>query len=62
MKKPKCKLIGKNGNIFNLMAIAGKTLSESGLKKEEKKMVERIWKSDSYMEALGIIEEYVDIE
>ena len=59
MMKPKCKLIGKNGNIFNLMALAAKTLKEAGL--DETEMLKRVMSSNSYMEALGIISEYVEI-
>ena len=34
--KPKCKLIGEDGNIFNLMSIASKTLKETGMEEEAK--------------------------
>lgn len=61
MNKPKCKLIGENGNIFNLMGIAYKTLKEAGLIEEAKEMVEKVTSSDSYLEALAIISEYVEI-
>lgn len=59
--KPKCKLIGKDGNIFNLMGIAHGTLFRAGQKKEAEEMVRRIQQSQSYEEALCIIDEYVDI-
>lgn len=61
MEKPKCALIGKDGNIFNLMGIASRTLRNNNMKEEAKEMVIRIEKSKSYDEALGIISEYVDI-
>ncbi len=61
MNKPKCKLIGEDGNIFNLMGIAYKTLKEAGLIEEAKEMVEKVTSSDSYLEALAIISEYVEI-
>ena len=61
MNKPKCKLIGEDGNIFNLMGIASKTLKEAGLIEEAKEMVEKVTSSDSYLEALAIISEYVEI-
>ena len=32
--KPKCKLVGENGNIFNLMGIAARTLKRAGLREE----------------------------
>ncbi len=59
--KPDCKLIGEDGNIFNLMARASKTLRENGLSEEAKEMRERITSSGSYDEALCIIGEYVNI-
>ncbi|NCD03970.1 MAG: hypothetical protein EOM00_13455 [Clostridia bacterium] len=62
MMKPKCKLIGKDGNIFNLMGIARRTLKEAGLDEEATEMAERIMKSKSYDEALQIIMDYVEVE
>ena len=59
--KPDCKLIGEDGNIFNLMARAARTLRENNLAEEAKEMRERITSSGSYDEALCIIGEYVNI-
>lgn len=59
--KPDCKLIGEDGNIFNLMAIASKTLRENGLSEEAAEMRDRITSFGSYDEALCIIGEYVNI-
>ena len=59
--KPDCKLIGEDGNIFNLMARAARTLRENDLSEEAKEMRERITSSGSYDEALCIIGEYVKI-
>ncbi len=59
--KPKCALIGKDGNIFNLMGIASRTLRNNGMREEAKEMVIRIEESKSYEEALNIIGEYVEI-
>lgn len=59
---PKCKLVGKDGNIFNLMGIASRTLKEAGVKEKADEMIQRITKSKSYDEALGIIMEYVEVE
>lgn len=59
--KPKCALIGKNGNIFNLMGIASRTLEENNMREKAKEMRERITSSNSYDEALGIMQEYVEI-
>ena len=36
MEKPKCALIGKDGNIFNLMGIASRTLKRNNMKNNYK--------------------------
>lgn len=62
MNKPKCKLIGEDGNIFNLMGIASRTLKENGLKNKAEEMCDKITKTaKSYEEALMIISDYVEI-
>lgn len=61
--KPKCKLIGEDGNIFNLMGLASKTLKAAGKSEHAQEMVQRITTSaKSYDEALNIIMEYVNVE
>lgn len=61
-EKPKCQLVGQDGNIFNLMGIASRALNRAGMKDESKEMCNRITLSKSYDEALGIIMEYVEEE
>lgn len=62
-KKPKAKLIGKNGNIFCLMGFAGDALRSHGMHDKADEMYEKITKeAKSYEEALNIIGEYVEIE
>ena len=60
-EKPNCALIGQDGNIFNLMGIASRTLKEHGMKDEAKEMCERVQSCGSYYDALNIIGEYVNI-
>lgn len=60
-KKPSCPLIEQDGNIFNLMGIASRTLREHGMAEEAKEMYQRITQSESYGAALNIIGEYVNI-
>lgn len=61
-EKPKCNLIGQDGNIFNLMGIASKTLKRNGQYDESKEMIEKITTTaKSYEEALCIISDYVEI-
>lgn len=59
--KPDCPLIGQDGNIFNLIGIASRTLKQNGMAEQAKEMSNRIYASDSYDRALGIIGEYVNI-
>ncbi|MGX7245303.1 hypothetical protein ACWOC1_10640 [Enterococcus quebecensis] len=56
------KLIGENGNIFNLLGIVSKELKQKGFLDE----ANQLWKdvqenAKSYEEALTIIQEYVVI-
>lgn len=61
-ERPKCNLIGQDGNIFNLMGIASKTLKRNGQYDESKEMIEKITTTaKSYEEALCIISDYVEI-
>lgn len=62
-KKPVAHLIGENGNIFNLMAIASRALNDAGLKGRAEEMTSRIQnEAQSYDEALRIICEYVEAD
>lgn len=38
-QKPDCPLIGQNGNVFNLMSIASRTLCDNGMTEEAKKII-----------------------
>ena len=60
-EKPKCPLIGADGNIFNLLGMASRTLRENGMSEQAKEMQKRILSSNSYYEALNVIGEYVEI-
>lgn len=60
--KPVVQLIGKDGNVFNLIGIVRRALVDNGLEKEAKEMVERAYKSQSYEEVLSMFSEYVEIE
>ena len=60
ISKPRCKLVGEDGNIFNLLGIAARSLNHAGLRDKAKEMSERVMHSDSYSSALAIICEYVE--
>lgn len=60
-QKPNCPLIGQDGNIFNLMGIASRTLRENGMAEEAKQMQQEITQCESYGAALNVIGRYVNI-
>ena len=60
-KKPNCPLIGQDGNVFNLIGLASRTLKQNGLHDQAAEMRDRVYACGSYYEALGIIGEYVNI-
>ena len=62
-EKPDCALIGEDGNIFNLMGIAARTLRENGMEDKAEEMEKRITEGgcQDYYEALNIIDQYVTI-
>ena len=62
-QKPDCQLIGEDGNIFNLIGIAARTLRQNGLDAQAKEMQERIMGGEcgDYSAALNVIGEYVNI-
>ncbi len=63
MMKLKCRLIGEDGNIFNLMGIVSRTLKEAGEPEKAEEMIRRITSdAKSYDEALAMLMEYVDVE
>ena len=57
--KPDCPLIGQDGNVFNLIGIASRTLKENGMAAEASEMSSRVFASGSYSEALSIIDRII---
>jgi hypothetical protein len=60
--KPICRLIGENGNIFNLIGLAARALKEAEQHEKATEMTGRVMKASSYDEAIRIIMEYVEVE
>lgn len=60
-KKTIVKLVGEDGNVFNLMSICAKALKKDGYHKEADEMINKITTiAKSYDEALQIMCEYVN--
>jgi hypothetical protein len=62
MSKPKCKLIGTDGNTLALLGQCTKALKKAGLTKEASELTNKIFKCDSYDKALQTMMEYVEVE
>ena len=60
--KPTCKLIGADGNVFNLIGLAVRALKKANQADKASEMSKKCFSSGSYSEVLKIIGEYVDIE
>ena len=62
-KKPRVKLVGENGNVFNLMAICSRALKQAGMPEKASEMVNKITgEAESYDEALAIMMDYCEVE
>ena len=59
--KPECDLVGEDGNVFNLISIASRTLKRAGLKDQAEEMSKKCFQASSYDEALQIIMSYVEV-
>ena len=60
--KPVCKLVGNDGNVFNLVGIVIQALKRAGMKDKADEFWERVRGCGSYDEALQLIMEYVEVE
>ena len=60
-KKPKVKLSGKDGNVFNLIGICSAALKKEGYREQATEMAKKCFASGSYDEALSIMMEYCDV-
>jgi hypothetical protein len=62
MEKPIAKVIGEDGNVFNLIAICSKALKKAGQSAEAKQMAEECFSAGSYEEALQIMGKYCELK
>ena len=59
--KPKCKLIGEDGNVFNIIGRVSESLKRAGLKTEAVEFQNKAFNSDSYDKVLQLALEYVEV-
>lgn len=61
-KKPRCKLVGEDGNAFAIMGRVSRALKNAGLREKEAEFTQKAIKQPSYGALLSLCDEYVEIE
>jgi len=61
-ERPVCKLIGENGNVFNVIGRVRRALINAGMSERAKEFTARAERSGSYDEVLQLTMKYVEIE
>lgn len=59
-EKVDAKIIGADGNVFNLLGICQRALKDKGYIEEAKELYEKVINSKSYDLALNVMQEYVN--
>ena len=62
MTKPRCKLVGTNGNVFALVGKVTLALKKADQHDKVREFRSRLIKCGSYDNALALMQEYVDVE
>jgi hypothetical protein len=60
-QKPKCKLVGTDGNVFAIIGNVSKALKKAGMRDKASEFQQRAFKSGSYDDVLILCHEYVEI-
>ena len=61
LPRPRCKLIGTDGNVFALVGTVRRCLKNAGQVDRAKEFVARAYHAQCYDEVLQMIHEYVDV-
>jgi len=61
-KKPVCKLVGENGNVFNIIGLVSRALKRAGQPEKAKEFAEKAMSSKSYDDVLMLLHFYVEVE
>lgn len=59
--KPKVKLVGEDGNVFNLIGICSRALKQAGQRENSEQMTRECFSAESYDHALQIMMKYCNI-
>jgi hypothetical protein len=56
--KPRCKLVGEDGNVFSIIGRVRQALTEAGQEDRAREFVEKAFRSSSYDAVLQLCLEY----
>ena len=62
MERAKVKLIGEDGNVFNVIGLVSKALKRNDQKAESDEFTAKAFKCNDYDEVLALVQEYVEVE
>jgi len=60
-RKPACKLVGTDGNVFSIIGRVKQALREAGETESASEFVQRAFRAGSYDEVLRLCMEYVEV-
>ena len=61
-KKPIAKVIGEDGNVFNLIGICSRALKRAGQNDKATELFKKVTSCGSYDEALCIMSDYCELQ
>ena len=62
MTKPTVKLIGEDGNVFNIIGLVCRALKVAGEREKAQEFQEQAFQAKSYDEVLAMLDDYVVVE
>lgn len=61
-EKPFCKLVGEDGNVFNIIALVRRALRKAGQTEAAEEFMQRAFACQSYDEVLALVVAYVEVQ
>lgn len=59
--KPKCELVGTDGNVFSIIGQVSRALKKAGYKDKADEFCEKAMKQNSYDDVLMLLHQYVEV-
>jgi hypothetical protein len=59
--KPTCKLVGEDGNVFNVIGRVRRALRQAGEEGKAAEFTDKAFRAESYDRVLQLAQEYVDV-